>query len=197
MIVSSVVSSTAFQQTKEAFIHAARKLPRNLDPDVQCGLGVLFNLSGEYDKAVDCFQAALAAKPDDALLWNRLGATLANGSRSEEAISAYTRALEISPGFVRCRFNLGISCMNLGAHAEAAEHMLTVLNFQDAGRAPPGSLPSEVRKTRTAMSSNVWTALRMVLSLMNRQDLYEAVESRNLSRLNQEFGVQPPTSRED
>ena len=183
MIVSSVISSAAFQQTKEAFIHAARKLPQNLDPDVQCGLGVLFNLSGDYDKAVDCFKAALAAKPDDALLWNRLGATLANGNRSEEAIDAYRRALEISPGYIRCRFNLGVSCINLNSHREAAEHFLTVLNFQNAGRGPSQST------SRTAMSSNVWTALRMVLSLLNRQDLYEAVEFKDLNRLNSEFNT--------
>jgi len=98
-----------------AIARSAASVPAGaeMDADVQVALGVLFNASEEYEKAVDCFSAALGARPDDWLLYNRLGATLSNSGRSDEAIGYYGRALELQPGFVRAHFNACVACMNL------------------------------------------------------------------------------------
>ncbi|XP_076242376.1 peroxisomal biogenesis factor 5 isoform X2 [Calliopsis andreniformis] len=183
--VSSILFDDVHEEVKNLYIQAARMNPRDeIDADVQCGLGVLFNLSNEYDKACDCFQAALQVRPDDSRLWNRLGATLANGQKSEEAINAYHRALKLSPGFIRARYNLGISCINLGAYKEAGEHLLTALNQQAAGRGTRGESFSP--KT---MSNTIWSTLRLVTSLMHKYHLNEAIENRDLLRLNKEFEI--------
>lgn len=49
---------------EELFIKAVHAGGDQLDADVQIGLGVIFNLNGEYHKAVDCFKTALQIKPD-------------------------------------------------------------------------------------------------------------------------------------
>ena len=59
------------------------------DADVHTVLGVLYNLSREYDNAIAAFQKALELKPKDYSLWNKLGATQANSARSSDALYAY------------------------------------------------------------------------------------------------------------
>jgi hypothetical protein len=93
------------------YLAAARANPH--DPEVHTVLGVLYNLSREYPKAVDAFRRALDLNPSDYSLWNKLGATLANDAAPADAIDAYLRALEIKGNYVRAIANLGIAYSNL------------------------------------------------------------------------------------
>jgi peroxin-5 len=184
------------------FLSAARLAPDgdHMDPDVQVGLGVLFYGAEEYDKAVDCFQAALHSselgtsnqREQIHLLWNRLGATLANSGRSEEAIAAYEKALAIHPNFVRARYNLGVSCINIGCHAEAAGHLLASLDMHKTveksghdkarellgGAAGAGGPDVDARieaMTTQNRSTTLYDTLRRVFTQMGRRDLAEKV----------------------
>ncbi|KAJ5475278.1 Peroxisomal targeting signal receptor [Penicillium diatomitis] len=187
----------------ELFIKAAQLSPSGaqMDPDVQVGLGVLFYCAEEYDKAVDCFSAALASTESGStnqreqlhLLWNRLGATLANSGRSEEAIEAYEQALTINPNFVRARYNLGVSCINIGCYPEAAQHLLGALSMHrvveqegrerareiigDGGAA--NGLDDErlerMLHISQNQSTNLYDTLRRVFSQMGRRDLADQV----------------------
>lgn len=193
------------QRVTDHFVQAAALSPggEQMDPDVQVGLGVLFYGHEEYDKAVDCFEAALASSeqgvsnrgPQLHLLWNRLGATLANSQRSEEAIAAYHKALSLRPNFVRARYNLGVSCINIGCHREAAEHFLAALAMQRSverqcrdrareilsasGQGDGGARGEEVSDRMLDgiathnVSTSLYDTLRRVFTQMGRRDLAE------------------------
>lgn len=187
------------EKVTDLFINAAQLSPdgEHMDPDVQVGLGVLFYGAEEYEKAVDCFGAALASTEQGTtnksgeihLLWNRLGATLANSGRSEEAIDAYSRALEYRPNFVRARYNLGVSCINIGCYEEAAQHLLGALAMHkvvekeglervkevtggDGSGITDAKLEEMILQNQ---STNLYDTLRRVFAQMDRRDLQEQV----------------------
>ncbi|ORX62856.1 TPR-like protein [Hesseltinella vesiculosa] len=147
----------------DLFITAAQMAPEgnNMDPDVQVGLGILFYGRGDYTKAIDCFFTAVKSQPKDPLLWNRLGATLANHGRCEEAIEAYENALNLWPTFVRARYNIGVSCLNIGCYQEAAEHFLSALSTHKRLGNEEG----------INVSDNLWGMLRKALRMLGRRDL--------------------------
>ncbi|KAM6159836.1 PEX5-related protein isoform 7-T7 [Erethizon dorsatum] len=178
------VDSSVLEGVKELYLEAAHQNGDMIDPDLQTGLGVLFHLSGEFNRAIDAFNAALTVRPEDYSLWNRLGATLANGDRSEEAVEAYTRALEIQPGFIRSRYNLGISCINLGAYREAVSNFLTALSLQRKSR-------NQQQVPHPAISGNIWAALRIALSLMDQPELFQAANLGDLDVLLRAFNLDP------
>ncbi|CAF0796553.1 unnamed protein product [Didymodactylos carnosus] len=179
-----IVDESAFEELQELFLQAvsAPYFSHEIDSDLQVCLGILFHLPGDYDKAAECFNTAVHAKPDDALLWNKLGAALANGGQSEKAVEAYYHALNLSPGFVRARYNLGISCFNLSAYKQAIEHFITALKQQSEGIGPQGQIAQ--------MSDNIWRTLAIALDHMNRTDLDDCIQTKNLQKLIKIFDIE-------
>eukprot|EP01084_Bolivina_argentea_P007149 13452_1 len=122
-----------------------------MDADLQFVLGVLYNLTSQYDIAEDYFRNAIKMRPNDASLWNKLGATQANGNKPNEAIKSYKRALELKPNYVRTLSNLGISYANQKMHKEACEAYLKSLKLN----------PN---------ADDVWSHLKMSLMYLGRTD---------------------------
>jgi len=189
------------KKVTDMFIKAAQLSPSGdmMDPDVQVGLGVLFYGADEYEKAIDCFEAALAStehgvsnqKQNRHLLWNRLGATMANSGRSEEAIEAYQNALDLRPNFVRARYNLGVSCINMSVYPEAAGHLLGALEMHRVDELEGRQKAREIvggadgannvsdgdidRLIAQNQSTNLYDTLRRVFTQLGRRDLMDRV----------------------
>ncbi|KAK6149488.1 hypothetical protein DH2020_017013 [Rehmannia glutinosa] len=138
------------------------------DADVHIVLGVLYNLSREYDRAIESFQTALKLKPRDYSLWNKLGATQANSVQSADAILAYQQALDLKPNYVRAWANMGISYANQGMYEDSIRYYVRALAMNPK-------------------ADNAWQYLRISLSCASRNDMLEACDSRNLDILQKEF----------
>ncbi|OWY99196.1 hypothetical protein PHMEG_00029848, partial [Phytophthora megakarya] len=146
------------------------------DSDVQVVLGVLYNVSKDYDAAVESFKAATDSRSDEYALWNKIGATLANSARSSEAIPAYHRALELKPRYARGWLNLGISHANLGNYEEATKCYLQALSLNNR-------------------ADHIWSYLRICFTCMERFDLVKVADTKDIARFQMSTSVMSPFDR--
>ncbi|CAA7261694.1 unnamed protein product [Cyclocybe aegerita] len=183
--VRSLSLAERYGQLIQCLITMARSAETgDVDADIQIALAVLLNTNEEYEKAQDCFRTALAVRPDDWLLYNRVGATMANSGRAEEALEYYYRALELNPGYIRARFNLGISCINLRRYEEAAQHILDALVLQDNdGLGDDVSL----NEKRADISTALWDTLKTTCLHMQRADLATLCDLKDLEGFRNRF----------
>ena len=155
----------------EIFLNTLRNVSEaKLDTDLQLGLGLLKYNQYEYQRAIDCFEFALRKKPNSFILWNTLGATLANSGQNELALERYKKSLELRPGFIRTRHNLAIGFINIGCYDQAIKQLIKCLEIQ-----------TETGLNIAYTSESIWNTLRRVFSLMDKVDLVEKCIQKDIS----------------
>ncbi|KAL6931531.1 uncharacterized protein HGUI_02791 [Hanseniaspora guilliermondii] len=151
---------------KYSFVSKRNPLVLN-DKGYQLILGLLSYCLDDYDSNVQSFQRALELDASDEILWNRLGATMANHGKYKDAVHAYKEALRIKPSFVRARYNLGISLMNIGWFKESVECFLSCCKLQTGE-----SISIDLVKSHSILDN-----LSSVFVSMNRIDLLDKLNA--------------------
>jgi peroxin-5 len=176
------VAQSPFEEVQQLLLHALEnsinaatgggQADHNTLADIYTALGVVYNVSRDYDAAIASFRAALSHRPanDDYQLYNKLGATMANHNLSDEALEQYRQALAIRPKYARAWLNTAISHANLQHYVEASTCYLQALTLNPA-------------------ATHCWSYLRVSIHCAERDDLIPLVMERNLQALRSAFGM--------
>jgi tetratricopeptide (TPR) repeat protein len=103
----------------------AQKAAPEKDPNVHlfwARMGEAYDLAGRNDEAINAYQQAVAAKPDNAGYYNNLGNVLARAGKIDEAKAAYSKSAELDPPNAGLAWrNFGISLYQAGRMQDAVE----------------------------------------------------------------------------
>ncbi len=98
----------------------AQKIAPEKDPNHHlfwARMGEAYDLAGRNDDAINAYQQAVAAKPDNAGYYNNLGNVLARAGKIDDARAAYTKSAELDPA------NAGLAWRNFGISLYQAQRM--------------------------------------------------------------------------
>lgn len=103
-----------------AEFQGAQKTAPDKDPNVHlfwARMGEAYDLAGRNDDAINAYQQAIAAKPENNSYYNNLGNALARAGKIDEARAAYTKSAELDPP------NAGLAWRNFGISLYTAQRM--------------------------------------------------------------------------
>jgi len=111
-------------QAVAAFQDGLKAAPEK-DPNIHlfwARMGEAYDIAGRNDEAINAYQQAIAAKPENAGYYNNLGNVLARTSKIDEAKAAYTKSAELDPQNAALAWrNFGISLYQAGRMVEAQQ----------------------------------------------------------------------------
>lgn len=159
---------TLMDEVMQLVLAASKHAPE--DVDVKVLMGVLYNVSSDFDSASTLLMEAMQGAPNDYNVLNKLGATLANNNKSEEAIPLYKQALGVRPTFTRGWLNLGISYANLNKYEDASKAYLQALHLNPKAK-------------------HIWGYLRVVLTCLGKLELVELCGKEDMQSLAESMGI--------
>jgi len=111
-------------QAVAAFQDGLKAAPEK-DPNIHlfwARMGEAYDLAGRNDEAINAYQQAIAAKPDNPSYYNNLGNILGRTGKIDEARAAYTKCAELDPPNAAMAWrNFGISLYQAQRMVEAIE----------------------------------------------------------------------------
>ena len=99
-------------------------------PVAHYNLGLAFASKGEFDRAIEQYQAALRLRWDFIDAYYDLGLAFASKGEFDRAIEQYQAALRLKPQFVEAYNNLGLAFASKGKFDRAIEQYQTALSLQ-------------------------------------------------------------------
>jgi tetratricopeptide (TPR) repeat protein len=99
-------------------------------------LGFMERQKNNGPQAITLFKQASQARPENAIIWNNLGAQYLEAKNYREAAPALDRAVQLQPGFAKAHLNLGNAYRGLKeyekAQAEYQKALQLFPNYADA-----------------------------------------------------------------
>lgn len=95
-----------------AFAEAVRLDPESIDTWIN--FGVAQKETGDLSGAEKSYRRALVRAPDDPVVQNNLGNTIAAAGRAEEAVEHYRKAVALDPAYADAKANMGVALRDGG-----------------------------------------------------------------------------------
>lgn len=188
-IASTLPNIDLFRQSDhDDLLHTLNRISREAPSDLDAFivLGILHNLNRDYQAAAIALRHAVTLRPNMPNLWNKLGATLANGGNSDEALRSYRKAVDLQPKLVRAWVNVGTAYANRGEHEKAMRYYLKAITMSDSGNSDNCNGPAITESSDSSL--HVWGYIRNTLLSMSRSDLIYLVDNQDIENLKASFG---------
>lgn len=114
-----------YQDGLQIFETQARHAPHLSEPHIACAFALA--ALGRRPEALEAYQHALAADPNNPAIYYSIGCTLMEGNFWAQAVAAFDSALALRPGYVEALYNRAYALAELGRRDEAlaaCDHVL-------------------------------------------------------------------------